>query len=393
MVAATLILMITFGARQNYGLFMAPISVDHPDWGREVFSFAIALQTLIWGLSQPLWGVIADRYGAGRVVSISGMLYAAGLYLMGTSTTPFEITFSTSFLTGVAMSGASFPILLAVVGRSVTAERRSLFLGIASAGGSSGQFIMVPLGQYFISSYGYVAALFILAAVVALTVPLAAAVAGKRKPADEADAEQGVIEALGEAVKHGGFLMLVAGFFVCGFQTMFIGAHLPVYLTDQGAPAWLGAATLSAIGLFNMLGCFLWGWAGDRYPRKYLLAWLYIARSAVIIIFLLMPFSVVSAIVFAAAMGMLWLGTVPLTSGLVAQIFGTQYMAMLYGFVFLNHQLGSFVGIWLGGLLYDRTGSYDVIWWIAISLGLIAGLIHYPIDDRAVARISAPKGA
>lgn len=392
MVSATLILFITFGARQNYGLFMAPISTAQ-GWGREVFSFAVALQSLVWGLSQPFWGMIADRYGAGRVVAISGALYALGLYLMGTSTTPFEITFSTAFLTGVAMSGVSFPILLAVVGRSVTAERRSFYLGLVSAGGSSGQLVMVPLGQFFISSHGYVTALFILAAVVALAVPMSAAVAGKQAPADETGIDQSVMDAVREAGRHGGFLMLVAGFFVCGFQIMFIGAHLPAFLTDQGASAALGATALAIIGLFNMFGCFLWGWAGDRFARKYLLAWLYMARSVVMAGFLFFPLTEVTVIVFSAAIGLLWLATVPLTSGLVAQIFGTQYMAMLYGFVFLNHQLGSFLGIWLGGLLYDRTGSYDVIWWTAITLGLVAALLHYPLDDRAVSRMSAETGA
>ena len=386
-VSATLILFVSFGVRQTYGLLMEPVTTAH-GWGREVFAFAVAFQSLVWGLSQPIWGAIADRYGAGRVIAFSAAIYAVGLYLMAAASTPFEITFSTGFLTGLAMSGTGFPILLAVVSRAVPSKKRSMYLGLVSAGGSSGQMLLVPMGQYFISSWGYATTLLIMAVMVAMMVPVAAAVAGRRT-ADDAPAEdQSMNEAVREAAKHKGFLLLITGFFVCGFQTMFIGAHLPAYLVDKGGSAALGAAALATIGLFNVIGCFIWGAAGARFSKKYLLAALYTARSLGMAAFILLPVSEISVILFSAVMGLLWLATVPLTSGLVAQIFGTQYMAMLYGFVFLNHQLGSFLGIWLGGRLFDSTGSYDMIWWVAIALGLVAALLHFPIDERSVARIA-----
>ena len=392
LVSATVILFVAFGVRQTYGLLMEPIS-SAQGWGREVFAFAVALQSLVWGLSQPFFGAIADRYGAGRVVGISAVLYAVGLYLMAGASTPYEITFSTGFLTGVAMSGTGFPILLAVVSRSVPAKKRSMYLGIVSAGGSSGQLLLVPMGQYFISSWGYATALLFLAVLAAMMVPFSAAVAGQMK-ADDAPAEdQSIVEAVREARGNQGFLLLTTGFFVCGFQTMFIGAHLPAYLLDKGGSATLGATALATIGLFNIIGCLVWGAAGARFPRKYLLAGLYTVRSLAMLVFIMMPFSEVGVIVFSAAMGLLWLATVPLTSGMVAQIFGTQYMAMLYGFVFLNHQMGSFLGIWLGGWLFDATGTYDMIWWIAIALGLAAAVLHFPIDDRPVERLAEEQGA
>jgi MFS family permease len=390
LVSATLILLISFGVRQAYGLLMEPVS-SAQGWGREVFAFAVALQSLFWGLSQPVWGAIADRYGAGRVVAISAVLYVAGLYLMATSTTPFGITFSTGFLTGVGVSGTSFPILLAVVARSVAAERRSLFLGIASAGGSSGQLLLVPATQMFIGDYGYAVALVILAAITALIVPLAAPVSGRMTPVDLPDDDQTIPQAIREAGGHGGFLLLSTGFFVCGFQTMFIGAHLPAYLTDAGASPTLGATALATIGLFNMIGCFVWGGLGDRFSKKYMLAVLYLLRSLCMAVFVVAPVTPAGVVLFAAVIGLLWLATVPLTSGLVAQIFGTRYMAMLYGFVFLIHQIGSFLGIWLGGRLYDTTGSYDPIWWTAIALGMVAALLHWPIDERAVPRLAVQR--
>lgn len=384
---ATVILLLSFGVRQTYGLLLAPISDAH-GWPLGVFSFAMALQTLVWGFSQPIWGGIADRYGAGRVVGAGLILYAGGLWMMAASTTPAEITLSTGILTGIGMSATSFPIILAVVGRSVSAERRSLFLGIASAGGSSGQVLVVPLAQHFISTQSYVVALIALAITMALLVPLVAAVAGK--PArPESGVDQSVREAMGEAVRHRGYVLLVTGFFVCGFQTMFIGAHLPNFLKEAGVAAGVAATALALIGFFNIVGCFVWGALGGRYSKKYMLAAIYLFRSAGIAVFVLLPIGDTSALLFASFMGLLWLGTVPLTSGLVGQIFGVQYMAMLYGFAFLSHQVGSFLGIWMGGLLHDLTGSYDVVWWTAVALGFVAALIHWPIDERPVARMTA----
>jgi MFS family permease len=388
LVCATSVLLVCFGVRQTYGLFLAPMTQDH-GWSLEVFSFAMALQTLIWGLTQPISGVIADRYGAGRVVSIGAGLYALGLWMMATSATPGDIIFSTGVLTGLGVSGTGFPILLAVVGRSVAPERRSLFLGIASAGGSSGQLLMVPLTQYFISGEGYVATLVILAVIVGLTAPLAAAIAGRPQAPEIAPGQEiGVGQQISEALRHKGYVLLVLGFMVCGFQTMFIGAHLPAYLTFAGASPALGATALALIGLFNVIGCFVWGGMGGRFSKKHLLALLYLTRSATMVAFIMLPISDMSVILFASATGFMFLATVPLTSGLVAQIFGTQYMAMLYGFAFLSHQVGSFMGIWLGGKLYVAYNSYDPIWWIAIALGFVAALIHWPIDERTVPRLA-----
>jgi MFS family permease len=389
LVAATVILLTSFGVRQTYGLFLAPITAAH-GWSLEVFSFAMALQTLIWGLSQPLCGAIADRYGAGRVVTAGLVLYAIGLWLMSGAATPAGIWLSTGVLTGLGVSGTSFPILLAVVGRSVAPERRSLYLGIASAGGSSGQLLLVPAAEFCISSQGYATAMVILAVLIACIVPAAAVVAGRQRAPEGAGRDElSVGGAVREASRHSGYLLLVTGFFVCGFQTMFIGAHLPAYLQFAGRSPELGAEALALIGLFNIIGCFLWGALGGKFSKKYLLAILYLTRSATMAAFVLLPISDIGVWLFASVTGLMFLATVPLTSGLVAQIFGPQYMAMLYGFAFLSHQIGSFLGIWLGGRLYAMYHSYDPIWWTAIALGFIAALIHWPIDERTVPRLAA----
>jgi MFS family permease len=383
---ATLILLLSFGARQTYGLYLAPISKAH-GWEIGVFSFAMALQTLIWGLSQPFWGNIADRFGAGRVVSAGLILYAAGLWLMSESVTPLGITLSTGLVTGLGMSATSFPIILAVVGRSVSAERRSMFLGIASAGGSSGMVIVVPFAQYFISDTGYTLALVVLALLMLTIVPLTAAIAGKPQNPDGPNVvKQNTGEAIREALGHKGYVLLVSAFFVCGFQTMFIGGHLPNHLDKSGIGPETAATALALIGLFNMIGCFIWGVLGGKYSKKLMLALLYIIRSFTVIAFITLPVTDTSALVFAALTGLMFLGTVPLTSGLVAQIFGTQYMAMLYGFAFTSHQVGSFLGIWVGGIVFDMTGNYDIIWWSSIILGFVAAIMHWPIDEKPVVR-------
>ncbi|MBT5458402.1 MAG: MFS transporter [Rhodospirillaceae bacterium] len=384
----TMILLLTFGVRQTYGLLLAPIS-EVNGWPLGVFSLSMALQVLIWGFSTPILGGIADRYGAGRVASMGLLLYAGGLWMMAEATTVAEIHFSTGFLTGIGMSACGFPIILAVVGRSVGAERRSLFLGIASAGGSSGQVIVVPIAHYFITGGSYAAALIAMAIALALVVPLVAAVSGKPQRPDGAGIDQSVFEAVGEALRHRGFVLLVAGFFVCGYQTMFIGAHLPNFLKEADIGPGVAATCVALIGFFNIVGCWIWGALGGRYSKKLLLAILYLARSAGIALFITLPITDVSAILFASYTGLLWLGTIPLTSGLVAQIFGVQYMAMLYGFAFLSHQVGSFLGIWMGGAVRDFSGSYDAVWWCAVGLGFVAAAIHWPIDERPVARMTA----
>lgn len=388
LVCGTVVLLISFGIRTSFGLFLRPV-IGEFGWGREVFAFAIALQILLWGVAQPFAGAIADKYGAGRVVAACGVLYALGIALMARAESPFGFTLGAGLLVGIGLSGTSFPIILAVIARSVAAHRRSLFLGLGAAGGSSGQLLMVPLGQVFIDGYGWIMALGLLAAVSLAMVPLAAALAGRSRPGTRAEVAQSLGSAVREAGGHGGYWFLTAGFFVCGFHVFFIATHLPAFIVDKGLAAALGATALAVIGLGNIFGSYLSGVLGGHFSKKYLLSGLYLLRSVVIAIFVLTPVSDISIIVFSAAIGVLWLSTVPLTSGLVAQIFGVRYMAMLFGFVFFSHQVGGFLGVWLGGVVFDATGSYNVIWWISVALGVAAALLHWPINERPVARLAA----
>ena len=296
------------------------------------------------------------------------------------------MTFSTALLTGVAMSGTSFSMILAVIGRAAPPHRRGLYLGIGSAGGSLGQTLVVPFGQVLISTYGWVDALVLLAATAGLIVPLSAALAETRLAPGAAQADQTPWQALAEARRHKGYLLLTAGFFVCGFQTLFIAQHLPPLLVDNGLSPALGATAISLIGLFNVIGCLGAGVLGNRYSKKNLLSLIYFGRAVVMAGFFLFPMTHFTVVVFSSLIGLLFLSTIPLTSGIVAQVFGTRYMAMLYGIVFLDHQIGSFIGIWLGGVLFDYTGSYDLIWWTAVGLGVAAAIIHWPIDERAISR-------
>lgn len=378
-------MLLSFGIRQTYGLFLNPISLEF-GWTRGIFSLAVALQSLVWGCAQPFLGVLADRFGSAKVVASSALLYVAGLYLMSVSSTPGAMIWSTAFLTGVAMSGTSFTLLLAVIGRSAPPGKRSLYLGIGSAGGSSGQFLVVPLGQLFISSYGWVEALVLLALIAGIMVPLTAAIAENAQTTHSVQRDQSPGQALREASGHAGYLLLTAGFFVCGFQTLFIGTHLPALLVDAGISPDMGATALALIGFFNVIGCLLWGALGNRSSKKNMLSLLYFLRSVLMTAFFVLPITDLSVLFFSSLMGLLFLGTVPLTSGIVAQIFGVKYMAMLYGIVFLNHQIGSFLGIWLGGVLFDYTGSYDIVWWISVGLGVAAAILNWPIDERTIAR-------
>ena len=378
---ASVVLILSFGIRTSFGIFLDPVSTDL-GLGRESFALAIAIQNLLWGLSQPFAGAVADRYGSGRVVASCGILYVIGLVMMANASTGADLTLSAGVLIGLALSGTGFPVILAVVGRSVEPSRRSMFLGIASAGGSSGQLLMVPLGQVFLDGYGWGTALALLALMSSIMVPLAAILSGKAGAHAETLRTQSLGQAIREASRHGGYWYLNAGFFVCGFHVAFIATHLPAYIVDRGVSPTLGAVALALIGLGNMVGSFTCGVLGGRLPKKFVLSGLYLGRSAVITVFVLTPVSDASIMVFSAAIGMLWLGTVPLTSGLVAQIFGMRYMAMLFGFVFLSHQLGSFLGAWLGGYVYDATGSYEPVWWTAVALGIMASALHWPIDDR-----------
>jgi predicted MFS family arabinose efflux permease len=378
------IVLLSFGIRSSFGLFLQPMSLDL-GWGREVFALAIAIQNLLWGLSQPFVGAIADKWGTARTILGGGLLYIVGVYLMSTTSSPAELYFSAGVLVGLGLSGTGFGAVLAAVGRSVPAERRSVALGITTAVGSLGQFLLPPIGQAFLSTYGWQSALALLAFG---SIAMLFAAGGLRGRVETSGQRQQTIrEALSEAGHHSGFLYLTAGFFVCGWHVAFIAVHLPAYLADGGIPTKVAAWCLALIGLFNVVGSYVAGVLGGRLSKKYCLSFLYLTRSVVILAFIMAPLSVGSALLFSAAMGLLWLSTVPLTSGLVAQIFGPRYMATLFGIVFLSHQVGSFLGVWLGGYLYDAYGSYDLIWWLSIALGLVAALLHWPIDEREVPRL------
>jgi predicted MFS family arabinose efflux permease len=386
MIAGCVILTLSMGVRHTAGLFLQPMTMDH-GWSRETFSFAIALQNLVWGLASPFAGALADRHGAGRTVLGAAVLYVIGLVLMSQAASPLAFDLSAGVLIGLGLSGTTFAVIMGVIGRHTSPEKRSLALGIASAGGSFGQFAVLPIGQALISAYGWQSALVLLAAGVGLIAPLAYALADGHKPA--ANHGQSIAQALREASGQRSFHYLFWGYFVCGFQTAFIMLHLPSFLVDGGLTANVGMTAVALIGLFNIFGCFFFGWAGGRGSKKNLLVLIYAVRAVVILVFMLIPLSTASAWLFAAAMGLLWLGTVPLTNGLVAQIFGLRYMSMLTGIVFLGHQLGSFLGAWLGGRIFDETGSYGMAWTIAIVLSVLAALCSWPINERPLVRQEA----
>ena len=384
---ATAVLGLAIGTRLTFGLFLQPMT-EAMGWGRETFALAIALQNLIWGATQPFFGMLADRYGSGRIVAIGGLGYGAGLYLMSQAATPLALNLTTGLLIGLSLSATSFAVVLGAVSRAVSEERRSLALGIASAGGSMGQFMLLPISQQLIGSFGWVAALAGMAMIAALIVPLAAGMAGNPSPAPAALQSQGIWEAMSEACGHRGYLLLNAGFFVCGFHVTFIGTHLPAYIVDNGMDPGLGATALAVIGFFNMLGSWFWGVMGGRYSKKYNLTMLYLARAVIMSVFVFLPISDVSILMFAGGMGFLWLGTVPLTNALVGQIFGVRYIGTLFGIVFFSHQVGAFLGVWLGGFIFDLAGSYDPVWYISIVLGVLSALLHWPINEEPVSRLA-----
>ncbi len=389
LVCGSIVVSLSLGIRHTFGLFMQPMTMDLA-WSREAFSFAIALQNLMWGVGGPITGWLADRFGAGKVVFGGGILYAAGVGLMAYSTTPFMFTLSAGVLVGLGLAATTFSVIYGAVGRAVAPEKRAMSLAVVGAAGSFGQFMLVPTGQYLIGDMGWFAALAGLTVAATLMVPLALGTAERTAHPGSASAiAQSAGEALREAFGERAFWLLTLGYFVCGFQVVFIGAHLPSYVLDKGLTANTGMLALALIGLFNIFGTYGFGMLGGRMSKKNLLAGVYLARSIVIVVFLLVPLSPASVAVFAAVMGLLWLSTVPLTNGLVAQIFGVRYLAMLSGFVFFSHQLGSFLGVWLGGLLFDKTGSYDIVWMICIALGVVAALLNLPVDERPMARLSA----
>ena len=384
LLGASLILALSLGIRHGFGLFLPPMSAEF-GWGREVFAFAIALQNLIWGLTQPFTGALADRFGARSTVIVGGILYAIGLGFMGLADSAVSLSLSAGVLIGIGLSGTSFSVILGAVGRAVPMEKRSMAMGLAAAAGSFGQFAMLPGTLGLISGLGWSVALMALGLLVALIIPLAAML--KDTPLASTGPEQTLGEALREACAHSGFWLLALGFFVCGFQVVFIGVHLPAYLVDQHLPALVGTTVLALVGLFNIFGTYIAGLLGGRMSKPRLLSALYLARAVVILAFILTPLSVWSAYAFGVAMGLLWLSTVPLTNGTVATLFGVRNLSMLGGIVFLFHQLGAFLGGWMGGYLYDHTGSYDLVWQIAILLSLLAAALNWPVREQPVARL------
>ena len=384
MLGASLVLALSLGIRHGFGLFLPPMSAEF-GWGREVFAFAIALQNLIWGLTQPFTGALADRFGAKRTVIVGGILYAIGLGCMGLADSPLSLSLSAGLLIGIGLSGTSFSVILGAVGRAVPMEKRSMAMGIAAAAGSFGQFAMLPGTLGLLSWLGWSVALMALGLLVALIIPLAAML--KDTPLPLTGQEQTLGEALREACSHSGFWLLALGFFVCGFQVVFIGVHLPAYLVDQHLPALVGTTVLALVGLFNIFGTYIAGWLGGRMAKPRLLSALYLARAVVIVAFIVTPLTVWSAYAFGVAMGLLWLSTVPLTNGTVATMFGVRNLSMLGGIVFLFHQLGAFLGGWMGGYLYDHTGSYDLVWQIAVLLSLLAAALNWPVRELPVARL------
>ena len=374
------VLGLNMGVRQTFGLFLEPMTADL-GISRGSFSLAIAVQNLLWGVMTPFVGVFADRYGTGRCLAFGGIVYVAGILVMALGESVFALHLGAGVMVGLAVSASGFPLVLAAVARIFPPERRSFALGIAASGGSVGQFLLLPLSQALIGGLGWVNALLILAALAFLMVPLAAALTGKPEAAVGTGA-QSLSAAVGEARRHRGYWLLNGGFFVCGFHVAFVATHLPAYITSLGFDPFVGATALGLIGFFNIIGGLLAGYLGGRYRKKYLLSGLYLARAVVITIFLLAPQTQLAVWLFSASFGLLWLSTVPLTSGLVGDIFGARYMATLFGIVMFSHQTGAFFGAWLGGISYDITGSYNAVWLIAIALGLIAAVLHAPIADR-----------
>lgn len=390
MIGSSIVLALSLGVRHAFGLFLQPMSSEF-GWGREIFAFAIAIQNLIWGMLQPFVGAFADRYGVKRTVFISALAYVLGLVLMAYASTPSALVLSAGVLIGFGLSGTSFSVLLSAVGRSVAPEKRSMAMGMASAAGSFGQFVMLPGTLGLLEVFGWSAALLVSAALIALLLPLSRML--KEDLGNTADKSEKLPlkTVLKQVSGHADFWLLSLGFFVCGFQVVFIGIHIPAYLVDQQLPAQAGTTVLALVGLFNIAGTWCAGWLGGRYSKPHLLSALYFLRAIAISLFFYLPLSEFSAYAFAVAMGLLWLSTVPLTNGTIASMFGVRHLSMLAGIVFLFHQVGSFLGGWLGGLVYDQTGSYSLVWQLSIVLSVMAALLNLPIRERLVTFSTTPK--
>ena len=384
------IALLSFGPRSSVGFFIKPMGQEFA-WGRDVFSLAIALQNLLWGLGQPLAGAIADRFGLLRVMIVGALLYAGGLVLMRYSATPLSLNLGAGALVGLGLSGCSFNLVLSAFSKLLPVERRGLALGAGTAAGSFGQFVFAPFGVALIDNFGWQTALMVFASLMLLIIPLSLAIATPAaEPANAGSARQQSFKtALAEAFGHRSYVLLVLGFFTCGFQLAFITVHLPPFLADRGISAQIGGWVIAAIGLFNMVGSLSVGWLQNFMPKRYILSAIYFTRALAIIAFISFPITPVTAILFGAISGLTWLSTVPPTSALVALMFGTRWFATLYGFAFVSHQVGGFLGVWLGGLVFESFGSYTPVWWLSIMFGVLSALINLPIVEKPVMRTVA----
>jgi MFS family permease len=376
---------MSFGPRSSLGFFLTPVSnANH--WGRDVFAFALALQNLLWGMGQPLAGMIADRFGTARVICAGGLMYACGLVLMGHGTSAPLLDVSAGALIGFGLSGTSFMVLLAAFGKLLPPGWRSLAFGFGTAAGSFGQFLYSPLAVALMDRFGWQQTLTIFGVSMLLVLPLSSALMTPTAASNKEAAPQSLWQALGEAFAYRSYVLLTLGYFTCGFQLAFITVHMPAYLVDRGLSAQVGGWTLATIGLFNIIGSIASGWLGDRMPKRYLLSLIYFGRAAAIFGFIMFPVTWVTCIAFGASMGLLWLSTVPPTNGIIALMFGTRWLATLAGFAFFSHQVGGFLGVWLGGIVFERTGSYGPVWWLAILFGLLSAIINLPIVEKPVPR-------
>jgi MFS family permease len=392
MIAGCLVALIGFGVRSSFGLFLDPMTVTK-GWDRSTFSMAMAIQNLLWGAGVPIAGMLADRFGPSRVLAVGAVLYALGAASMGWVDGAVPLYLFGGVLGGLGIAFTAFSLALAAMARVVGPERRSLALGLGTAAGSAGQVVYSPLTQAMISTIGWYDALMIISLSTLLIIPLAFLLPGPGKAGTMQEAEQTMGDALKQALGNQSYLLLTAGFFVCGFQVAFITVHYPAYVRDIGLPAYIGAAALALVGFFNIAGSLAAGYFGQHYSKKWGLSFIYFGRSVATFLLLMAPKTETTILLYAAAMGLLWLSTVPLTSGLVAQMFGVRYMATLFGIVFFSHQIGSFLGVWLGGYFYDTLGTYDPVWWLNIAFGIFAGIVHMPINERPIKEQLAARAA
>jgi len=382
---------ITFGPRSSLGFFLTPLSQAN-GWGRDVFALSLALQNLLWGMGQPFAGAIADKFGAPRVLSVGVILYALGIYLTSVATTPGMLHLSAGVLIGLGLSGSAVPMVIGALGKLLPESWRYIAFGAVTAAGSFGQFLFSPLAVHLMGIYGWQNTLVIFACVLLLVIPLSMMLIAPRRPAGApavaAPAPQSLKQALAEAFGHRSYNLLVLGFFTCGFQLAFVTVHLPSYLADRGISAEVGGWTMAVIGLCNIAGSLGSGWLATFLPKRFILSFIYFARAISIAVFVSLPASPVVTLIFGAVTGILWLSTVAPTSGLVAVMFGTRWLTMLFGFAFFSHQVGGFLGVWLGGLLFEATGSYDVVWWLSVLFGVLSAIINLPIVEKPVARLA-----